>query len=156
MTDDPLLKDPDLLASIEIFMGMSPEEREETIKGLMEAVGDNTQQRAEMEDLLTKLSSMSEEELKNSPTGVHSSIKQMIHDDEIAKAKQNARKMIDDAHLADSWKFFLDQEEQILEATIASGKLTKEQITLFKSDKEAWKKQLRVIWEDLHSFEMEL
>ena len=28
MTDNPLLKDPDLLASLEIFMGMSPEEKE--------------------------------------------------------------------------------------------------------------------------------
>ena len=108
MTDDPLLKDPDLLASFEIFLGMSPEEREETIKGLMSSVK-TKEQKKEMKDLLDKLSAMDAEQLQNSPTGVQSSIKQMIQDDEIAKAKQNARQMLNDQ--GDSWKFFLERTD---------------------------------------------
>ena len=152
MTDDPLLKDPDLLASFEIFLGMSPEEREETIKGLMSSSVKTKEQKKEMKYLLDKLSAMDAEQLQNSPTGVQSSIKQLIHDDEIAKAKQNARQMLDDQ--GDSWKFFLDNEEQILAATIQSGQLTPEQIATFRTDKDAWKKQMRVIWEDLNAKEL--
>ena len=153
MTDDPLLKDPDLLASLEIFMGMSPKEREETIKDLMSSVK-TKEQKKEMKDLLDKLSAMDVEQLQNSPTGVTSSIKQMIQDDEIAKAKHNARQMLDDKNLVDSWRFFLDNEAQILEATIQGGQLTTEQIATFKTDKDAWKKQLRVIWEDINAKEL--
>jgi len=155
MTDDPLLKDPDLLSSLEIFMGMSPKEREETIKDLMSSVK-TKEQKKEMKDLLDKLSAMDVEQLQNSPTGVKSSIKQMIQDDEIAKAKHNARQMLDDKNLGDgdSWKFFLDNEAQILEATIQGGQLTTEQIATFKTDKDAWKKQLRVIWEDINAKEL--
>ena len=153
MTDDPLLKDPDLLASLEIFLGMSPEEREDTIKDLMESVK-TKEQKKEMKDLLDKLSAMDAEQLQNSPTGVQSSIKQLIRDDEVAKAKQNARQMLNDKNLGDSWKFFLDNEEQILAATIQSGQLTPEQIATFRTDKDAWKKQMRVIWEDLNAKEL--
>lgn len=146
MTDDPLLKDPDLLASLEIFMGMSPAEREEAIRGLMDAVGDDPQKRAEMEDLLKKLPALDAEQLKNSPGGnVHSSIQQMVHDDEIAKAKQDARKMLDGT----TWEFFWENQEAILESTIASGQLSAEDAALFKADTRAWKKQLRVIFDDL-------
>ena len=150
-----LLKDPDLLASLEIFMGMSPKEREETIKDLMSSVK-TKEQKKEMKDLLDKLSAMDVEQLQNSPTGVKSSIKQMIQDDEIAKAKHNARQMLDDKNLGlgDSWKFCLDNEAQILEATIQGGQLTTEQIATFKTDKDAWKKQLRVIWEDINAKEL--
>ena len=153
MTDDPLLKDPDLLASLEIFLGMSPEEREDTVKGLMASVK-TKEQKKEMKDLLDKLSAtMDAEQLQNSPTGVQSSIKQMVQDDEFSKAKQNARQMLDDKN-GDSWKFFLDNEAQILEATIQGGQLTTEQIATFKTDKDAWKKQLRVIWEDINAKEL--
>lgn len=91
---------------------------------------------------------------RDQATGVQSSIKLMIQDDEIAKAKHNARQMLDDKNLGDSWKFFLDNEAQILEATIQSGQLTTEQIATFKTDEDAWKKQLRVIWEDINAKEL--
>ena len=61
--------------------------------------------------------------------------------------------MLDDKN-GDSWKFFLDNEEQILAATIQSGQLTTEQIATFRTDKDAWKKQMRVIWEDLNAKEL--
>ena len=45
-------------------------------------------------------------------------------------------------------------KEQILAATIKSGQLTPEQIATFRTDKDAWKKQMRVIWEDLNAKEL--
>ena len=100
--EHPLLNDPEVLAAMEIFMGMAPEERASTIKGLMEAVGDDPQKRAEMELIISKLPALDEETLKNSPAGVHSSIRQMVQDDEFAKAQRDARQQLDGV----SWEFF--------------------------------------------------
>ena len=151
MTDNPLLKDPDLLASLEIFMGMSPEEKDDAITGLLDAVGNDPVQRAEMEDLLKKLLKLSnDEQFKASPGGIHSSIQQMIKDDEIAKAKQDAAKMLDGT----SWKDFWSNEAAILDSTIASGQLSAEDAARFKKDKKAWKKQLRIIYDDVTSKEL--
>ena len=141
--DHPLLNDPEALQAMEIFMGMSPEEREETIRGLMEAVGDDPKARAEMELIISKLPALDAEQVSGGKLA--SSLKQMVQDDEFAKARQNAKKQLDGT----SWEFFLENEEAILEATLAGGQLRPEDAALFKTDKDAWLKQLRVIWEDV-------
>ena len=71
-------------------MGMSPDEREETIRGLMDTMGDDPKKRAEMELLLAKLPALSDEQIKNSDSGIQSSLKQMVQDDEFAKARIDA------------------------------------------------------------------
>ena len=123
-------------------MGMSPEEREETIQGLLEAVGDDPQKRAEMEALIAALPAMEAEQAKRGTQ--QSNLKQMVQDDELAKAREDAREHLNGT----PWSFFLENEAAILEATIASGQLSAEDIALFKTDKQMWLKQLRVIWED--------
>ena len=143
--EHPLLNDPEVLAAMEIFMGMAPEERASTIKGLMAAVGDDPQKRAEMELIISKLPALDEETLKNSPAGAHSSLKQMVQDDEFAKARRDARQQLDGT----SWEFFVENQAAILDATIQSGQLSPEDAARFKTDEEAWLKQLRVIWEDV-------
>ena len=150
--EHPLLNDPEVLAAMEIFMGMAPEERASTIKGLMDAVGDDPQKRAEMEFIISKLPALDEETLKNSPAGVHSSLKQMIQDDEFAKAQRDARQQLDGV----SWEFFVENRAAILDATIQSGRLSAEDAARFKTDDEAWMEQLRVIWEDVAKGEQEL
>jgi len=145
MTDDPILKDPDLVAALELFIGMSPDERKDTIQGLKASVGDDPQRLAEMEELLDKLSALDVEQLENSPGGTHSSIQQMIQDDEVATAKRDARKMLDGT----TWEFFWENQEAILESTIASGQLSPEDAALFKTDEGAWKEKLRFIFDDL-------
>jgi len=151
--EHPLLNgDPEVLAAMEIFMGMAPEERASTIKGLMEAVGDDPQKRAEMELIISKLPALDEETLKNSPAGVHSSLKQMIQDDEFAKAQRDARQQLGGV----SWEFFVENQAAILDATIQSGQLSAEDAARFKTDDEAWMEQLRVIWEDVAKGEQEL
>ncbi|KAL7434244.1 hypothetical protein ACHAXM_003963 [Skeletonema potamos] len=141
--DHPILNDPEALQAMEIFMGMSPEEREDTIRGLMEAVGDDPKARAEMELIISKLPALDAEQVDGGKQA--SSLKQMVQGDEFAKARQDAKRKLDGT----SWEFFLENQEAILEATIAGGQLRPEDAALFKTDKKAWLKQLRVIWEDV-------
>lgn len=124
---------------MEIFVGMSPEEREETIRDLMATVGDDEDKRREMETLIKMLPEMESNDSSSS------SLKQMIRDDEIAKAKHQASEMLDGS----DWGSFWGNQEEILEAVVASGQLRPEDAALFKTDEEAWKKQLRIIWDDL-------
>ena len=137
----PLLNDPEALQAMEIFMAMSPEEREITIHNLLEAVGDDPKARAEMELIISKLPALEAEQV----AGSESSLKKLIQEDEFAKAKHNAKKQLDGT----SWEFFVENQDAILEATIAGGQLSAEDAALFKTDKTAWLKQLRVIWEDV-------
>ena len=69
----------------------------------------------------------------------------MVQDDEVSNAKQDARKMLDGI----TWEFFWENQAAILESTIASGQLSAEAAAHFKTDEDAWKTQLRVIWDDL-------
>ena len=73
-----LLEDPELLNAMEIFMGMSAQERYETIQGLMEAVGHDPGKRLEMERLIEMLPQMED----------NSDLREMIRQDELLKAKQ--------------------------------------------------------------------
>lgn len=149
--DHPLLNDPEVLQAMELFMGMSATEREETIRGLMEAVGDDPAKRAEMEFIISKLPAVEREQIKNSPGGrTSSTLKQMVHDDEVAKAKQNARRQLDGT----TWETFWENQEAILEATIQGGQLSPEDAARFKTDEKAWEEQLRVIFEDLGKREL--
>lgn len=50
-----MLDDPELLGAMETFMAMSPTEREETIRGLLAAAGDDPGKKAKMEALIKML-----------------------------------------------------------------------------------------------------
>mmetsp|Transcript_5237 Transcript_5237/g.7563 ORF Transcript_5237/g.7563 Transcript_5237/m.7563 type:complete len:176 (+) Transcript_5237:80-607(+) len=141
--DHPLFTDPDLLGAMEIFMRMSPEERESTIQGLMEAVGDDPEKRKEMELIISKLPAVEQEQLKKN--GGSSSLNDMIQEDEFAKAKHEAKKQLNGI----DWESFWAMQEEVLESVIAAGQVSPEDAAHFKTDEEAWKKQLRTIWEDL-------
>ena len=127
-------------------MNMSPQEREETILGLLEAVGDDPKKRAEMELIIAQLPAMEDEKQRAQNrygAKVVSNLKHMVQEDEIAKARETAQN-----HMPSSWEFFVENQEAILEATIASGQLSDEEVELFKSDKKIWLQTLRKIWED--------
>ena len=132
---EKLADDKELLNAMEMFMGMSAKEREETIQGLMMAVGDDPAKKAEMEALIKMLPNLDD----------NSNLQQMIHDDEIAKAKKEAKRQLGGS----DWESFWANQAEILENVLASGQLSPEDAALFKTDEEAWKRQLRIIWEDL-------
>lgn len=142
--DHPLLTNPELLQAMEIFMQMSSEERQEVILGLMETVGDDPKKRKEMELLISKLPQVEQEQLLKNPKAAHS-LQELIQDDEFAKAKHNAKQMLDGM----SWEDFWAIQDQVLESVIAGGQISVEDAALFRTDEEAWKKQLRIIYDDL-------
>eukprot|EP00568_Trieres_chinensis_P006646 CAMPEP_0183293944 /NCGR_PEP_ID=MMETSP0160_2-20130417/2454_1 /TAXON_ID=2839 ORGANISM="Odontella Sinensis, Strain Grunow 1884" /NCGR_SAMPLE_ID=MMETSP0160_2 /ASSEMBLY_ACC=CAM_ASM_000250 /LENGTH=183 /DNA_ID=CAMNT_0025455161 /DNA_START=157 /DNA_END=708 /DNA_ORIENTATION=+ len=141
--DHPLLSDPELLGAMEIFMAMSPEEREEAIRALMDAVSDDPVKQKEMEFLISKLPALEEEQIKNGRGG--GSLKKMVQEDEFAKAKRNAQMQLGDT----PWEALWENQAAILESVLMSGQLSPEDAARFKTDEEAWKAQLRLIWEDI-------
>jgi hypothetical protein len=143
--DHPILNDPEALQAMEIFMGMSPEERKDAVMGLMEAVGDDPVAKAEMGLIISRLPALDAEQVKNSPGGLQSTLKQMIADDEFAKARRDARQQLGGV----SWDFFVENHKAILEATIEGGQLSPEDVERFKNDENEWMKQLRIIYEDV-------
>lgn len=138
---DRLVNDLELLNAMELFMGMSADEREDTIQGLLKAVGEDPTKKAEMETLIQMLPQLDDT----------STLQQMIQDDTMAKAKRTARQQLDGT----DWESFWAMQEQILEATLASGQISPKDAARFKTDEEAWKDQLRIIFDDLQQNDRE-
>lgn len=129
--------DDAVLQALEIFEGMSPEEMEETIVELMQMVGDeDPETKADLQALLDELLP----QIKST-----SNLHQMVQDDELAVATQDALKMLKGS----SWDEIWAQQEVILEGVLASGHLTAEDAARLRSDEEAWKDELMFIWEQL-------
>lgn len=138
------LDDPELLGAMETFMAMSPPEREEIIEGLLATAGDDPGKKAEIEALIDMLPAMEIEQLKSGGGG-KSRIKELIEEDEIRAAKQEAKRQLDGT----SWDSFWANQAEILDSVLAGGQLSPQDAARFKTDEEAWRKQLRIIWEDL-------
>lgn len=77
--------------------------------------------------------------------GGKSKIKELVQEDEIHAAKQEAKRQLDGT----SWESFWAKQAEILDSALAGGQLSPEDAARFKTDEEAWKNQLRMIWEDL-------
>lgn len=131
----PEVNDQDLQDAMEIFIRMSKEEREETIKNLMAAVENDPHGKKEMETLIKMLPEMNED----------GNLKFMVQEDEIQKAKQAAQQQLH----GQTWESFWSMQAQILESTLASGQISPQDAARFKTDEDAWKAQMRVIWDDL-------
>eukprot|EP00816_Leptocylindrus_hargravesii_P006730 CAMPEP_0196811720 /NCGR_PEP_ID=MMETSP1362-20130617/20022_1 /TAXON_ID=163516 /ORGANISM="Leptocylindrus danicus, Strain CCMP1856" /LENGTH=124 /DNA_ID=CAMNT_0042187097 /DNA_START=198 /DNA_END=569 /DNA_ORIENTATION=+ len=123
----PLENDAELLNAMEIFMSMSGNEREEAIADLMALVENDPEKKAEMETLLKMLPDL----------GDAGDLKEMIREDEIAKAKSEAKRQLD----GQSWDDFWSNQEEILHQVLVSGQLSPEDAARFATDEDAWKKQ---------------
>lgn len=129
--------DEAVLQAMEIFAGMSPEEMEETILELMNMIGDSDPEtKAELELLLSELIPKIKSE---------SSLNQMVQDDELAVATQDALKMLKGSNWDEIWA----NQDLILDGVLDSGKLTPEDAARFKTDENAWKEELQFIWNQL-------
>jgi hypothetical protein len=135
--------DPEVLEAMEIFAGMSPEEMEETIKELMLAVDDDPEMQAKFQEILEILIPQMQQEEQDS--GVGSNLREMVEDDEVAAATQDAVRSLGNLH----WESLWEQQEDILEAVIASGKITPDAAVVFKTEELMWEQQLRHIWEEM-------
>jgi hypothetical protein len=129
--------------AMEIFAGMSPEEMEETVKQLMMVVGDDPETQAELEQLLEQIPKMKQQQQQSGGEG--SNLDQMVKDDEVAAATQDALRLL----LNSDWESVWENQDVILEGVVASGQLDPEDAAYLKTDQSAWKKQLRFIWDEL-------
>jgi DUF438 domain-containing protein len=132
------LDDPELIAAMEIFAGMSPQQMEDTMNELMGIIGDDPEALSAMQDILKELPNMK-------TADVQSSIEQMVADDEVAKATQDGLELL----YANEWETIWEKRDLILDAVIQSGEISVEDAATFKSDKTAWEKELKFIWSEL-------
>ena len=132
---------------MEIFAGMSKVEMEETIREMIELVGHDDQETiAELEKLLNDLIPMidnNDDNPNNHPNNYN--IKQMIHDDELKKATQDALMLLSGS----SWDYIWENQGLILDGVLQSGQLSPKDAALYKTDKVAWEKELKFIYNEL-------
>jgi aminopeptidase N len=125
----------ELQHAMEMFMRMSAKERESAIKDLMAAVGDDPKAKKEMETLLEMLPNLEDD----------SNLSQLIAEDELAKAKHEAKRQMSGQSFEDLWA----NQEAILEEVLASGQLAPEDAARFKTDPDAWKATLKLLYDDV-------
>uniref|UniRef100_A0A7S1Z6I9 Uncharacterized protein n=1 Tax=Ditylum brightwellii TaxID=49249 RepID=A0A7S1Z6I9_9STRA len=132
------LDDPELLAAMEIFLDMSPEEMEDVMKDLTLVLGDDPETLSAMEEVVKELSTMKIFDLESTLEGI-------ITDEHVAAATHNALEAIGKAE----WTTIWSNQELILEAVIQSGQISPEDAATFKTDEKAWENELKVIWNEL-------
>lgn len=136
--DDIDLDDPELLEALEMLLDMSPEEMDETMKELLEMMGDDPETVAAIEGVFKDLPDMVEKDIQ-------SSLLQMMLNDKVAEATQDALQLVG----ASNWDTIWEKQDLILDAVIQTGKMSADDASLYKSDKAAWEKELRFIWNEL-------
>lgn len=134
------LNDPQLIEAMQMFASMSPEEMEETMKELQEMLGDDP-------ETMAMIKQVAEEIPKMRASGIQSSLKDMIAEDEVQAATNDALKMLEDNDNA--WETIWEQRDQILKAVLASGQITPMDAARFESDPKEWEAELKHIWEEL-------
>jgi hypothetical protein len=138
-SSNDIADDPDVLAAMEMFAGMSPDEIEETIKELMLIV-DDPEMQANFQEILDYLIPMMQQESEGG-----SNLQQMAEDDEVTAATQEAVRLLGNS----DWESLWEKQDVILEAVITSGKITEEAAEVFRTDESMWEEQLRFIWDEM-------
>jgi hypothetical protein len=134
------LEDPDLLAAIEMFSKMSPQEMEDTMNELKDILGDDPESLEAMQQVMSEITQLSAMDIK-------SSLKDIIADDEIQAATDDALRILQSTD--QSWESIWEQRETILEAVLASEKLSPEDAIQFRNNPLEWEAELKHIWEEL-------
>ena len=126
------------LPALQIFAGMSEEEMEETMRDLIALLGDDPETLAAIQQVLDEIPNMKHSEIQ-------SSLKDMVAQDEIAAATEDALHMLASAE----WNQIWEKQALILEAVIESGNISEEDTQRYKSDVSIWEHDLKQIWSEL-------
>jgi len=144
--------DPELLEAIQMFSEMSLDE-------IKEIFGDDPEALKEIEEVMEEIS-------KLDPSEIEESMKALMEEELIASAMTDTLEMLAgtaadadadadaDANTAtdtdeQDWDKILENKDVILEAVIASGSMSEEDIALFLKDGDAWEEELSGIWNEL-------
>lgn len=149
------LSDEDLLEVIEEFALMSDQEMEDAFSDVMKALGaEHDPEIAEaMREVMAAAKSLSDKVDEGGGTAVPKLRESlvdtftMLHDKEqmIADATSIALEMISGS----DWKLIHDKRGEILESLIVAGRISAGDAALYRSDDDAWEKELRSIWDGL-------
>ena len=142
MEADDDFNDPELMEAMEIFNAMSPEDMQEAMLGLLEAVGDDPEMLAAIQEVQKEI-----EMMKASGENDAGNLQDLIEDDGLAAASQDALDMLG----SKDWESMWEMQEEILQGVLESGKLSAEDAALYKSDVSAWEKELKFIWNELQN-----
>lgn len=136
-----LMKDPELAEAIEMFTQMNPEEMKEIMDDMMGLFGDDEDASSAIRVVIKEVENMDATDLRET-------MKEMMEEEEVAKAMQNTMQMLAtaDESMLDE---ILGKKDLILESVIQSGQLSELDVQKFRSDPDAWEKELKHIWAEL-------
>jgi hypothetical protein len=143
MEADVDFSDPELMDAMEIFSAMSPGEMEEAMVELLDVLGDDPDMLLAIQEIQKELETM-----KASGEYDTGKLEDMIADDELAAATQDALDML--GSITD-WESIWEMQEVILQGVLESGQLSVKDAALYKSDKSAWEEELKFIWNELQN-----
>jgi hypothetical protein len=140
--NEPLinLQDPELINAMEIFANMNPEEMEETMEAVKQMLGDDPEVIDAVDAVLKEI------QKTKSATYVKTSLKDLIEEDEVAVATNDALKLLGKA---DAWETVWEKRQEILEAVVKSGQISSQDALRFQNDAAAWEAELQHIWSEL-------
>ena len=146
-TDPPSLQslsqeDPELYEAMQMFAGMTPEERMETMEELKVVLGDDPDLLKELDTIMEEIANMDPMEMDQSLQDLQSDV---VNDalDLLAKADEN------------DWDKVVANQQAILEAVIQNGGMSEEEANMFRNDPDAWQEELRLIFEELKQLGLE-
>jgi hypothetical protein len=85
------------------------------------------------------------EEVRSMNADVESKYETIVLEDELVKATKAALDVLSKS----DWSTIYEKRASILESIINSGKVSSEDVAVFKSDPEAWERELEDIWDEL-------
>lgn len=146
-SDPPTLQslsqeDPELYEAMQMFAGMTPEERMETMEELKVVLGDDPELLKELDTIMEEIANMDPMEMDQSLQDLQSDV---VNDalDLLAKADEN------------DWDKVVANQQAILEAVIQNGGMSEEEAKIFRNDPDAWQEELRLIFEELKELGLE-
>jgi hypothetical protein len=122
---------------MEEFALMSEEEMEDAFAEVIEMLGDDAEAIAKMQKV--------KEEVRSMNADVESKYETIVLEDELVKATKAALDVLSKS----DWSTIYEKRASILESIINSGKVSSEDVAVFKSDPEAWERELEDIWDEL-------
>lgn len=137
-SDDVDLDDVELLEAINELAEMGLEERVSMMEELVGMLGDDPETLAAIEDVMNEIQFLKAKDIK-------SKVEDIVSDDVVAAATQDALKLLGRSN----WETIWEKQDLILDAVIDSGEINAEDTALYKSEKKAWEKELRTIWNEL-------
>jgi hypothetical protein len=135
------MNDPELLEAIQMFADMSPEEMMETMEELKEMFSNDPETLREIEEVILELSKLDADDIEQQ-------LRELMEEEDIAKSMAETMELLQNADQSD-WKRILENKDAILEAVIATGAISEEEIAEYQRNPDAWERELLLIWEEL-------